>query len=291
MYSYRMLDSDLLCTFLTIAETGSISRAADRLGRTQSAISMQVKRLEDFSGRPLFKRLPRGVRLTEAGEALMPEARQVIQSLETATRRLQDRPMAGDIAIGISEDYSIPLLTPALAGFADLHPNVSITVRSEPSPAIDDAFEAGEIDLAVLAIDSGAATGELLYQDPTEWVVSRNHRPEDRDPVPVAVFDEDCWWRDAALKSLQARGTPYRIAFSSRSLAGIQAAVQSGLAVGVMGRSTAPPGSRILGRADGFDPLPSASIVLKCRERSLSPAFTGMISALREACTNLMGTR
>lgn len=286
-----MLDSDLLCTFLTIAETGSISRAAERLGRTQSAISMQVKRLEDFSGRPLFKRLPRGVRLTEAGEALMPEARQVIQSLETATRRLQDQPMSGAITIGISEDYSIPLLTPALAHFADLHPKVTITVRSEPTPSIDDAFEAGEIDLAVLAIDSGAVAGELLYQDPTDWVVSKSHHLEDRDPVPVAVFDEDCWWRDAALKSLQARGTPYHIAFSSRSLAGIQAAVQSGLAVGMMGRSTAPSGTRILGRADGFDPLPSASIVLKCREGDPSPAFTGMASAIREACTNVSHAR
>lgn len=282
-----MLDSDLLCTFLSIAETGSISRAADRLGRTQSAISMQVKRLEDVSGRPLFTRLPRGVRLTEAGEALLPEARRVIESLESATRRLQDKPMSGAITIGISEDYSIPLLTPALAGFADLHPNVSITVRSEPSPVIDDAFEAGEIDLAVLAIDSGAVGGELLYQDPTDWVVSKTHRLEERNPVPVAVFDEACWWRDAALKSLQARGTPYHIAFSSRSLAGIQAAVQSGLAVGVMGRSTAPPGTRILGKKEGFDPLPSASIVLKCRERDPSPAFKGMASAIRRACTNV----
>ncbi|MEQ9491549.1 MAG: LysR family transcriptional regulator [Alphaproteobacteria bacterium] len=286
-----MLDSDLLCTFLSIAETGSFSRAADRMGRTQSAISMQVKRLEDFSGRPLFKRLPRGVRLTEAGEALMPEARRVIRSLEIATRQLQDRPMSGAITVGISEDYSTPLLSPTLARFADLHPNVSITVRSEAGPVIEDAFDAGDIDLAVIAIDSGAPTGELLYQDSTDWVVSKSHRLEDRNPVPIAVFDEDCWWRDAALKSLQARGKSYRIAFSSRSLAGIQAAVRSGLAIGTMGRSTAPPDTRLLGPEDGFDPLPPASIVLKRHDGDPSPAVAGMAAALREACTNVAGGR
>ena len=132
-------------------------------------------------------------------------------------------------------------------------------------------------------IDSGRGEGELLGADPTVWVASRTHDVALQDPLPVAMFDEDCWWRSWALRSLDDAGRRYRVAFASRSIAGLQAAVTSGLAVAVLARSTMPAGSRILGARDGFGELPPSRIVLRRASGTAARPVGAMADAIRAA--------
>ncbi len=280
------LESDLLRTFLAIADTGSFTRAAETVGRTQSAISMQMKRLEAAVGQPLFARQARGVRLTDPGERLLAEARRIVRLLDRAADALRGPPVEGAVRVGVPEEYGATLLPGVLARFADRHPGVQVSVRCETSQAFGPALERGELDLAVLVSDQGgsgpASRGEVLFHDPTVWATSVRHLAHERAPLPLAMFERDCWWRDWALRLLDERGRAYSVAYASASIAGIQAAVASGLAVGVLGQSTLPPGVRRLTPEEGFSDLPASTVVLRLGHGG-SGAVDSMAAAIREA--------
>ena len=277
---HALLDGDLLRSFAAVAETGSVTAGAVALGRTQSAVSQQIRRLETMLGQSLFLRQARGVRLTASGERLFGRARQLLGLIETTTSELRGDSLEGYVRVGVPEEYGATLLPAVLARFAAAHPGVQVSLRCEASPALEMATFADELDLAVLLIDSGRGEGELLAEDPTVWVAPATPGIEREDPLPVAMFDEDCWWRSWALRSLGARGRRYRVACSSRSVAGLQAAVSAGLAVAVLSLSTAPAGCRILGPADGFEALPGSRIVLRRARERLSPPAAGMERAI-----------
>lgn len=280
--AYR-LDSDLLRVFVAVADCGSVSGAAPRLARTQSAISVQVRKLEALAGRALFVRQARGVALTPAGEVLLGRARRVLAALEEAEVAFTADPLAGSVRIGIPEEYGAPVLPGVLARFAGSHPDVEVTVACESSAALERRCGDGGLDLAVLVIDRGRLTSELLAYDPTVWVTSTRHEAHLGDPLPVAMYEPECWWRDWALRTLDDRGRRYRIAYASHSVAGVQGAVASGLAVGVLARSTMPPHTRTLGEPEGYTELPGSAIVLRRPERASSPAVDGMAEAIRAA--------
>lgn len=277
------LDSDLLRTFVAIADAGSFTVAARNVGRTQSAVSMQVKRLEEIAGKPLFRRHRRGISLNAAGEGLMAEARRIVLLLDRATESMRGTALGGGVRIGIPEEYGATVLPAVLARFAATHPGVQVTVRSEQSVALDHALAAGDLDVAVLVVDGGYPDGEVLVHDPTVWVTSAGHLAHEQEPLPVAMFDQDCWWRDRALKMLDRAGRRYRVAYSSPSIGGLQAAVAAGLAVGVLGLSTVPAGCRVLTAAEGFRELPGSNIVLRMAGTAPSPAAAGMAESIRLA--------
>ena len=277
------LDSDLLRSFAAVADAGSISGGAERLARTQSAVSMQIKKLEDAAGQTLFKRGARGVQLTEAGEALLSRARHILALLGEAEAALSSDPLVGRVRIGVPEEYGAPILPVVLARFAETHPEVEVTVHCEPSEHLETLLDRGALDLAVLSIDSGRVTGETLAHDPTVWVTSTRHGADRGEPLPVAMYAQDCWWRGWALTALDARGRQYRVAYTSRSVAGIQAAVVAGLAVAVLAKSTMPAHSRMLGADEGYTELPGSAIVLRRAAGPGEQAAEGMAQALRDA--------
>ncbi|MDX1422674.1 MAG: LysR substrate-binding domain-containing protein [Kiloniellales bacterium] len=276
------LESDLLRTFAAIADSGGFTRAAELVGRTQSALSLQMKKLEETVGQPLFLREARGVRLTAAGEDLLIRARPILRQLDRAAENLRGGPVEGAVRVGVPEEYGASLLPGVLARFAERHPGVQVTVRCETSLSFAPALARGELDLAVMVSDRGAAQGEILLHDPTVWVTSARHLTHERDPLPLALFDSGCWWRDWSLRALDDAGLRYRIAYSSASVAGIQAAVGSGLAVGVLGQSTLPPGTRRLSAAEGFRELPASTVVLRTAGGA-TDAVRSMAAAIREA--------
>lgn len=276
-------DSELLRTFVSIAETGSFTRAADLVGRTQSAVSMQVKRLEDVAGATLFVRNARGVALTPLGESLLTDARRIIRLLDQAAEALHPNALEGSVSVGIPEEYGTTILPQILARFAETHARVEVTVTCEPSLALQAALERGDLDLAVTVVDDGRTQGEILLHDPTVWVTSSRHLAHEQDPLPVAMFARGCWWRDWALKALDDRRLRYRIAYSSASVAGVQAAVKSGLAVAVLGHSMIPEGTRMLATWDGFASLPGSNVVLRQRQRAAAQPVAGMAAAIRDA--------
>jgi DNA-binding transcriptional LysR family regulator len=277
------LDSDLMRTFLAVADTGSVTGAADRVGRTQSAVSMQIRRLEDSLGQPLFHRLPRGVTLTARGAQLVPYARGVTGLLAEAAVALREKPLVGPVRIGAPDEYAGSVLPRALAAFALRHPAVEVAVRCESSPAQIAALAEDRLDLAVLFDLDHVAADEVLCIDPTVWVTSLAHAQHRQTPVPVATFASFPVCRANALRSLSQQSIPCRVAFESDTSAMLRVAAQSGLAIAPLSRSTIPPDCRELTAADGFPIIDRARIVLRRNPRGTAPAVEGLAAALRQA--------
>jgi DNA-binding transcriptional LysR family regulator len=277
------LDSDLLRTFVAIADARNFTHAAIAVGRTQSAVSMQMKRLEETVGAPLFERGSRGVRLTVKGEGFVANARRIVALLDEAAASLRAPPLDGPVRIGIPEEYGHTVLSPALGAFAKLHPNVEITVRYAPSSVQMAALADGELDLAVVFEWQEPSGGEVLMIDPTVWVTSDLYHMHEERPLPVAVYLDSGWCRDFALRSLEVRGIPYRIAYKSETCGGLKLAVTSGLAVAPISRSNIPAGCRELIATDGFGTIDSSNVVLHRNRAAVGNAVEEMAAAIREA--------
>ena len=274
------LDSDQLRTFVAIADGGSFTAAARAVHRTQSAVSMQMKRLEARVGHRLFARGARGVVPTAEGEALLGTARRVLRLLDEAAEELRAPQLEGSVRIGLPEEYGPTVLPRLLAEFAEAHPKVMVSVQCGLSAELDEALAGGRLDLAILVSDLVRMPGEVLLHDPTVWVTSSRHLAHEQEPLPLAMFEAGCWWRDWALRALDRQDRAYRIAYSSPSVAGIQAAVTAGLAVTLLGASTRPKDSRILAAEDGFEPLPGSQVLLRRADKVDSPAVDGMANAI-----------
>ncbi len=277
------LDSDLMRAFLAVADTGSVTAAADRLHRTQSAVSMQIRRLEESLGQPLFTRLPRGVALTPRGEQLLPYARRVTSLLDEAATALREKPLAGPVRIGIPDEYAETILPRALAAFSERHTGVEVTVRCDfTSPQLA-ALTADQLDLAVIYDSSHTSGDEVLGIDPTVWVTSITHAQHLQIPVPVGVYFRSDWCRDFALRSLDQQSIPWRAAFECDTSGSLRIAARTGLAIAPISRSTIPPGCRELTAEDGFPIVDRARVVLRRNLRGTSPAIDGLAEMLRVA--------
>ena len=277
------LDSDLMRSFLAVADSGSVTAAAGRLYRTQGAVSLQVKRLEESLGQPLFERQARGVVLTPRGEQLVPYARRVVALLEEAAVALREKPLVGPVRVGIPDEYSGTVLPRVLAAFDERHEGVQVSVRVDHSTALMAALEADEIDLGVMYDWAYVLEGEVLCIDPTVWVTSDTHAQHLRRPVPVAVYFRSEWSRDYAEHSLDRQGIDWRAAWACDMAGGFRVAVMNGMAIAPLSRSTIPAGCRELTGEDGFPIVDSARVVMRRNPRGTSPAVEGMAVLLREA--------
>jgi DNA-binding transcriptional LysR family regulator len=277
------LDSDLLRTFVAVAETGNFTRAAAQVNRTQSAVSMQIKRLEDMVGDMLFARGSRGVGLTARGTELLSNARRIVALLDETAASMTAPPLDGPVRIGIPEEYGQAILSRALAVFSKRHPKVEITARYAHSAAQVAAIEAGELDLAIVFEWQDFSHGEVLRRDPTVWVTSDLHRLHEETPVPIAIYQNMGWCRDFAIRLLEERGLPYRVAFTSHTSSGLRLAVTSGLAIAPISRSNIPAGCRELTTADGFGDIDASNVVLHRNPHTSSEAIDSMAEAIREA--------
>lgn len=257
------LPVDFLRTFVLAADHGSFTLAARDAGRTQSAVSQQIKKLEDQIGRALFTRGARALALTAAGEALMPYARRMAKLHQEAVSALTEPDMTGIVRLGVLDDYAPFCLPPVLEAFAADYPRVQLEVRcGYTSRYLMRLMETGELDLA---IHSGAAVSpgaRLLGHDPLVWVASANHLAYEKDPFPLAVFDKQCVYRRWALDALEKAGRAFRVCYTSPSVSGVMAAVTAGLAVAPLGLSSVPENVLILGQEHGFPPLPVSSIMM-----------------------------
>ena len=282
------LDSDLLRTFVAVAETGNFTRAADQVRRTQSAVSMQIKRLEESVGAALFERGPRGVLLTRKGSELIANARRIVALLDETAASLHTAPLDGPVRIGIPEEYSYAILSRALNAFSRQHPKVEITVRYAHSASQKAAIDSGDLDLAVVFEWQDNSDGEVLMRDPTVWATSTQHSAHEETPLPVALYSRAGWCKDFAIKSLEQRGLAYRIACTSDTTGGLKLAVASGLAVAPVSRSNIPADCRELTAADGFGDIDSSNVVLHRAAGARSEAIDGMADAIREAFSSRM---
>ena len=277
------LEPDLLRSFVAIAEMGSFTAAAQRVHRTQSAVSMQIKRLEEQVGRDLFLRDGRSVQLTREGELLLVHARKILLAHQEALTALDPEALDGSVTFGLPDDYAECWLPRILARFAETNPLVHVDVVCNTSVKLRRAVEHGRVDLALVTMGSEDGRGTLVRRDPLVWVTSAKHCVHEKVPVPLAVFDEGCLFRRYAEEGLGRIGRKGRIAYTSISTPGILAAIEAGLAVSVIMRGNVRQGMRILGEADGFPTLPEIGRVMIRAEGTSRPVIERLEAHVTEA--------
>ena len=275
------IDSELLRTFLAIAETQNLTQAAHLLNRTQSAISVQIRKLEEAMDTCLFHRQPRGMLLTESGHRLLPEATTLVKDIDRISRLFSNK-LTGQISIGVPDDFSRQWLEAILQQFTLRYPEVDVTVNGSFSEAFPQAISKGELDLALYTVGPETPCDDIICQEEMIWAASDNFVAEPDKPLPVALFNRECWWRDAAVDALRKANVSYRIAFSSESLSGIIAAINAGLAIGMLSRSSLQSGMHQLDHSDGMPDLPvSTTILLNGQQHTpLTQAMSHVIKAV-----------
>ena len=260
------LDPDLLRTFVLIAEEGSFTRAAHLVGRTQSAVSMQVQRLEAALGQTLIERGRGGaVRATPQGEHLLGEARELLALHDRIWRTFRAPTVQGTVRLGTPDDYALRYLPHILTRFAAAYPAVDVEVVCLPSSDLLPRLETGDLDLTLLSESAAPLRWPAvpLLRDELAWITSEAHAAHRRDPLPLAIdSDNFCSWGDAAMAALRAAGLRYRLAYRSATQTGTLAPVMAGLAVTVGAASWLPQGLRAMAPSEGLPRLPEYGILL-----------------------------
>ncbi|MBH0238228.1 LysR substrate-binding domain-containing protein [Methylobrevis albus] len=283
----NVLDLDQLRTFVAIAEMGSFTAAADVVHKTQSAVSMQMRRLEERVGRAIFMRDGRQSRLTEDGRRLLEYARRLIRLNDETLIAFADPGLAGTIRLGLPDDYADRLLPTVLAGFSRINPSIEIAVDCQPSNVIATMIREDKLDLGIVTLCDNVVGGEVIRREPLFWVGSRDHFVHELDPLPLALGSETCAWRHAAVRALDREGRRFRISYTSGSAAALSGAVLAGLAVTVMAESTLRPTMRILGSRDGLPDLPMCEIAMIRSENASHPVHDALAGHIRCSLGNL----
>jgi DNA-binding transcriptional LysR family regulator len=254
------LETALLRAFVTCARAGSISRAAIALGQTQPALSQKLRRLERKMGRPLLHRAASGVSLTKSGEALLPYAERIL-SLSAEALAGAGQSLSGHCGVGLVEDLAAARLPQLLADFARLHPAATLEVMVASGPAMRRAFEQGRIQIALCDAGYMPEPPRWSLHLPLVWALGPGVDPH-ADPLPLVLFSQPCRWRAPILEALRAAGRPWRVAFESTSLAGVQAAVHAGLGAAPMLPANLDPSLSTPAGRDALPALPSVEIGL-----------------------------
>ena len=273
------LDMDVLRTFVTGMDLGSFSKAADRIGRSPSAVSLHLRKLEDQIGQPLVRKQGRGLVLTEAGETLMRYARRILELNDEARLALGDLArLEGWVRVGIPQDFGETWLPPLLARFQRAHPKVRVEARVDRGAAMADATSAGALDLALTWGALGNPDGQVVGERRLAWIGAKDHGITAADPIPLVAFEAPCAFQRRATEALDAAGLPWRPAFLTSSLLGVWAAVRAGLGVTVRTQDAIPPDLRELPSNDG--PLPDLGSLTLVLHRS--PSRTPIADAFAE---------
>jgi DNA-binding transcriptional LysR family regulator len=257
-----MLDVDQLRTFIAISETGSFTKAAEVVNKTQSAVSMQMKRLEERLERPIFSRDGRASKLTEDGQRLLDYARRIVKLNVETLAAFSDAELSGRVRMGVPDDYADRYLPEIMARFSRGYPAVELSVICEPSVDLLERIDANEIDLAIITNCESKRASETFRRERLLWVTSNRHSTHLEERMPLALGRPSCTWRRVAIERLEAVGRPFRVLYSSSSAGAVAAAVLAGLAVSVLPESGLRPGMRVLSASDGFPDLPSCRIGL-----------------------------
>lgn len=279
------LDIELLRTAVALADHASFTLAGDRLGATQSTISMRLKKLEDRLGRRLFDRTPRAVATTPFGESFLPDARRILALHDEALARATRAAPARRIALGVSEHATGGRLPEILKALHGSTPELQVSVTLGLSEELREAFEAGRFDGAVIrrALRPEARNdGTFLFADDLVWAMAPECPWAPGEPIPLCAIARPCRVHETAHEALTGAGLPFVSAFVSRDLVAVQAAVAAGLGIGCMGRSAVPEGAILLGPEEGLPGLPRSEIVLFAeRDRTLTPIFARIADAFR----------
>jgi DNA-binding transcriptional LysR family regulator len=265
-------DPTLLRAFVAVKESGGFTRAAERLNLTQSAVSHQIRRLEEQVGRPLLHRTTRRLRLTEDGEDFLRHAQQILRSLDALAQRFQPSPISGVVRFGAPENFMGERLPQLLCRFARAFPDVRLEVSVGLHIDLRAMIQAGELDLAVVISSPPVAGGSVLHQAEFVWVAADGFDAVEGASVPLAFSPAPCVSRQVGLAALESAPIDWHIVFTSPSQQDLRAAVMSGLAVAVLTRDEVRPGLRIIDGQYGLPPLPGGEFTLIWSDGGRTPA-------------------
>ncbi|MDH2383462.1 LysR family transcriptional regulator [Bradyrhizobium sp. CER78] len=282
-----MLDLELLRSFVSVVDAGGFTRAGERVHRTQSTVSQQIKRLEEDVGQPLLIRRGKDVTPTDAGDQLLTYARRLLALAEEARDVVSRAGSEGAIRIGITEDFAAYRLTRLLATFARSHPNLRLDVRSGQSLYLYRDLERGDLDLALIKRAASEKGGIAVWPERVHWVTSKSH-PRDTTigSVPLIGFGSGCLYRAHAIHSLESAGRNWHMAYTSSSLAGIQAAVAAGLGLSILSEMSIQAEHRVLTAKDGFAPIERTEVALVAAPEA-RPATLRLADRLAEYCESV----
>jgi DNA-binding transcriptional LysR family regulator len=282
-------DLDVMRSFVTGMELGSFARAAERLGRSTSAVSAQLKKLEEQAGTPIFRKAGRGLALTENGELLLAYARRLLDLNDEAAIALRGVELTGWVRLGLQEDFGETILPRVLARFTRAHPKVRIDARIARNAELMERLYSGGLDLA-LAWDDGtpAAHAGQVASLTLCWVASASEplpwQPGAQEPLPLAVLEAPCQLRSAATAALDRAGIAWRTAFVSHSLAGLWAATAAGLGISVRTPAGLPSSvTRLDARQAGLPEIGTLGLVLLQAEAMPDPATARLAELIRQA--------
>lgn len=280
------LDPDLLRAFLAVADHRSFTRAAAILNRTQSAVSVQIRRLEERLSVRLFHRTRSGVALSAAGHELLVYARRLLDLNAEAVDALRPCKRDAVVRLGVMEDYGTIVIPPLLAHFAKSRPEIRVEIETGLTATIP-ARLGEDYDLVIAMHPQGSGKGELLRREQAVWAAAASYSAGAQRPtLPVALYPPGCLFRQWAADALDAAGRPWRLAFVSRTIAAVEAIAAQGLAITVVKAGTLPPRLRVLSERDGMPPLPAADIRLH-RARDLSRPAVLLADHLQRAISEL----
>jgi DNA-binding transcriptional LysR family regulator len=277
-----MLDTDQLRSFLAIVDEGSFTRAAERVHKTQSAVSMHIRRLEEQLGCALFVKQGRGARLTAEGEQLVEYARRILREEAGALAALSRKGLRGTVRFGVPDDYAEAFLADILLRFNHRHPLVEIAVSCENSVELSALVRAGAIDLALVTDFEDLEGFELIREEPLRWVASTRFKAPAGEPLPLALGSPSCIWRRVADEALEGKRGRVRSLFVSRNYSAIGAVVRAGLAATVLPEGLIVDGLRSIGDAEGLPPLPLTRMGLIRRPGHASREADALAQAARE---------
>ena len=277
-----MLEPDLLRTFVSICESGSFTAAARSVGRTQSAVSMQIKKLEETLGRPLLVRSPHLAEPTIHGRLLLEHARRILAAQDEALGAFDLAAARGGIVIGAPNDWAADVLPRAVAAFHLEHPDMRVELVSESAAALCRRMDETRLDFAIAPAHL-APEGRTLRRHAVVWMGPAQGDAARRDPLPLALFEEGCICRAWTIEALSRAGRVWRVASTGSSLASVVAAVRAGLGVTGLPEESLAPGLRVLGEAEGLPALPDLEMRLVRVSRRRAPALDVLEAHLVEA--------
>lgn len=272
------LEIDLLRSFVAVAAHRNFTHAARSIGRTQSAVSLQIKRLEDIVGKRLFERSRQSVSITHVGEGLLVYANRILAANDAALSHIQRPEAEGLVRLGAPDDYATYLLPPVLAGITKAHPRLQFEVTCDNASDLLPMLEHGDLDVVVATHPLSAVAGQIARHEPLHWVASPQYVDDPKNPLSLVLFPSGCVCRDIALDALKQIDRPWHIAYSTRSIGLMEQAMLEGSGVSVMEAAIIPPSLKIIDGQPGFPALPD--VVISVHQSSTSEPHVSLVSGI-----------
>ena len=283
------LDLDTLRTLATIRDLGGYRQAATRIGRTPSAVSLQMKRLQEDVGAILFWRNGRKVELTEAGELVLRSGRQILALNDELLDRIRGASLAGSVRVGFSQDFAETVLSGVLEQFGSLYPLIQMEVSIEPNASLVDAVEKDRLDLALVTGQENRPTAEVLGKIDLLWIARNDFQLQLKQKIPLVLLGPKCAFRERAIKVLEQEKIPWRLAAVSPSVTGIWAAAKGKLGLTARSVLGLPPELVFARNLLGLPPLGTFPVTLHARQDDTCEPVQRLRSTIRERVLNMLG--